>query len=457
MIINGYEHLPIEQRKKIVFLSDDPRLPSGVGNMTMEIIKGTCHHFNYFVVGAAVKHPDEGRLTDINEQLNKEVGIDDASVKILPFSGYGNPDLIRTLIKNENPDFILHFTDPRFWIWLYGMEHEIRQQIPILYYQYYASVDWFGCISKQTENIVHNVCKMKTLEPWQVTYIPHGINKEVYYPIVDNSSEDYRRMQEVKKTMFNDIDFEFILLYNSRNIRRKMTSDVILSYKAFCDTLPPERAAKCLLILHTNPIDDNGTDLPAVIEAVCPNYRVFISGSRISPQDMNILYNISDVVINLSSNEGWGLSTTEGLMAGVPMIATVTGGLQDQMRFEDENGDWIKFDTDFGSNHDGTYTKCGDWAFPVFPKTRSLMGSPLTPYIFDDRINWEDASTVIKRVYDLGTDERKSRGLLGRQWLLSEESGMNSNEMCRRFMYNIDEVIPSNWKPKNRFDIYKIV
>ena len=46
-----------------------------------------------------------------------------------------------------------------------------------------------------------------------------------------------------------------------------------------------------------------------------------------------ILYNSTDVQIQLTSNEGWGLSLTEAMLAGNPIIANVTGGMQDQMRF----------------------------------------------------------------------------------------------------------------------------
>jgi hypothetical protein len=53
---------------------------------------------------------------------------------------------------------------------------------------------------------------------------------------------------------------------------------------------------------------------------------------------MNLLYNATDGCALISSNEGWGLSLTDAMMCGKPIIATVTGGMQDQMRFEDEDG-----------------------------------------------------------------------------------------------------------------------
>ena len=41
-------------------------------------------------------------------------------------------DLLRSVMSHEKPDAILHYTDPRFWGWLYEMEHEIRQDTNIL-------------------------------------------------------------------------------------------------------------------------------------------------------------------------------------------------------------------------------------------------------------------------------------------------------------------------------------
>jgi hypothetical protein len=163
-------YLPKDQRKKILFLSDDMRVTSGVGVMSREIIEGTAHHFNWVQVGAGINHPEAGKIVDLSDAVNKEIGMEDSSVRIYPFNGYGDSRLIRYLIQTEKPDAILHFTDPRYWIWLYQMEHEIRQQIPIFYYaiwdnlplpmwnrEYYQSCDAIFGISKQSHNIHKHV------------------------------------------------------------------------------------------------------------------------------------------------------------------------------------------------------------------------------------------------------------------------------------------------------------
>lgn len=460
-------YIPKDKRKKIILLSDDLRMSSGVGTMSKEFVLGTCHRYNWFQVGAAINHPEQGKLADVSADVAKETGVPDPSVRVLPYSGYGDEMLIRHLIKIEKPDAILHYTDPRFWIWLYQMEHEIRQHIPILFYHvwdnlpyphynkaYYESCDWFGCISRQTENIVKNV--WTDVKDWQVDYIPHGINHRIFFPIDDTQPEYMKRMLEIKKQIFGEVEPEFVVLYNSRNIRRKLTSNVILAFHNFVQSLPEEKREKCTLILHTQPIDPNGTDLPAVASTLAPGTRIYFSSGKVESKDLNCLYNIADVTINMANAEGFGLGTAESVMAGTPIIATVTGGLQDQMRFLDADGNPVKFNKDWGSNSDGKVKNTnGEWAFPLFPTARSLTGSPLTPYIFDDYSDWQEATEVLKQVYQMSRDERKRRGKVGREWMLTIEAGMSAEEMSMRFIHGIDKTI-EKWEPRSRYSLYKI-
>ena len=45
-----------------------------------------------------------------------------------------------------------------------------------------------------------------------------------------------------------------------------------------------------------------------------------------------------------------------------------------------------------------------------YPTSRSIQGSPVTPYIWDDRCKPEDAADRIREVYDLGPEKRKELG-----------------------------------------------
>jgi len=460
-------YIPQAQRKKILFLCDDIRMHSGIATMAREIVIGTAHRYNWFTVGAAIKHPEQGKVIDVGEDTNTHSGITDSWVKILPLDGYGNPDLIRDLIKHEKPVALFFFTDPRYWIWLFQVENEFRRQLPFIYLNiwddlpaplynepYYESCDTLLAISKQTENINRIVLGDKAKDKI-IAYVPHGINEKIFFPVDVNHSE-YSKLQDIKKLLFGDKKYEYVVFYNARNIRRKCVSDLIVAYQIFVDGLTNEQASKCALVLHTQIVDDNGTDLIAVKDLICDDKaNIFFSNNRISSQELNLIYNIADVCVLPSSNEGWGLSLTEAMMCGKMIIANVTGGMQDQMRFVDEKDEWIKFDENFCSNHFGTYKKCGEWAIPVFPSNLSLVGSPPTPYIWDDRLDFRDLAKALKECFDLGKEERLRRGMSGHEWVISDEAMMSARWMCKNIIKYIDQTL-ENWKPRKSFELIKI-
>lgn len=454
-----------EDRKKILFIGDDIRFFSGIATVSREIVLGTSHVFNYVCIGGAIEHPEKNTRMDLSQSTNEIAGIPDASVILYPTSGYGTPALIRYLINLENPDAIVFITDPRYYDWLFRIEHEIRQKIPMIYINiwdcepaplynknFYRSCDTLLAISKQTE-ILNKVVLGEYADEKIIKYFPHGINHNAFFPIDKNDP----KLKEFKSKLLNNKDYEFVLLFNSRNIRRKSIPDTILSFRHFLEQLPKEKADKCCLVLHTHKIDDNGTDLPAVIELFLGERKdqVIFSNLGLNQDNMNLLYNSADATILVSSNEGWGLSLTESMMCGKMIIATVTGGMQDQMRFEDENGKWIEFDESFCTNHLGRYRKCGEWAVPVFPCGISIQGSPPTPYISDDRADFRDVTKAILEVYNLGQEERFRRGEAGRKWATSEEAKMTSDAMSNTFIETVTETIEV-FEPKKRYKIRKI-
>lgn len=441
--------------------------------MSKEIVTKTAHRFNWAQLGAAVQHPDQGKVFDMSDAVNQELGIDDAWVRVYPFSGYGNPEVIRHLLNLENPDGILHFTDPRFWIWLYDIEHEVRQHCPLFFYHiwddtpyprynenYYRSCDWIACISKQTYNIVkqvwHNGKDKNQVEPWQIKYIPHGVDSKLFKKLT--TEEELKIIAEKRKKLFGDAEVDFVMFWNNRNIRRKMMGDVLLAFQHFTHQLTKDEAARCRLVMHTQPIDDNGTDLPAVIRDVTPDIKVVFSTDRLDTAGLNVLYNIADITINLASNEGFGIGTLESLMAETPIIVNVTGGMQDQCGFVDDDGNYldpdIHYNTEFGTNAVKKYTKHGKWVKPVWPAQRALIGSPPTPYIFDDRADWKEAGEQILKWYKAGKEKRDKAGKAGRKWAI-EHAQMTAQQMADLFVEGMDEAL-GKWKKPPKVRLIKV-
>jgi glycosyltransferase involved in cell wall biosynthesis len=379
----------VEKKKfKIVTMSDHPLVSSGVGSQTKYIIEGLLRtgRYQFRSLGGAINH------ADYRPQKLQEYGDDWI---IFPTDGYGNETLMRDLLDVEKPDAIWFMTDPRFFVWLFNMSDEIRDRgIPLLYYHvwdnypvphynkdFYNSCDFIGCISKLTYDIV---CQLGMKD--KSAYIPHAVNADIFKPFTKEEIVA-RRAEALGKNKD-----KFVIFYNSRNARRKMTSDVVKVFKQFLDKVGQDKA---FLLMHTDPHDQEGADLFEVCKLLDLNpSQIAFSNQRVPPEQMAIFYNMADVTMNISNNEGFGLSVLESLSCGTPAIVNETGGLQDQIK--DENG------TEFGVS--------------VKPATRSLTGSQQIPYILDDRNSDEDLVNALLKMYNMTWEERKELGKKAREW-----------------------------------------
>jgi len=287
---SSFAYLPQNERKKILLICDDIRVHSGVATIAREIVLNTAQHFNWVNIGGAINHPEQGKRLDLSSDTNINTGLTDTSIILYPTNGYGDANLIRTLIKIENPDAIFLITDPRYFAWLFNIENEIRKKIPIVYLNiwddlpaphynkaFYESCDALLAISKQTKNINELVLRDKAKKKI-IKYVPHGLNHDIFKPLDKND----KKLIEFKKQLFKGKEFDFVLFFNSRNIRRKQIPDTMLAYRYFIDQLPIEQAKKCAFVLHTNIIDENGTNLEAIQELLLDGdqYNIFFSENR---------------------------------------------------------------------------------------------------------------------------------------------------------------------------------
>jgi glycosyltransferase involved in cell wall biosynthesis len=464
-------------KKRILLLSDDLRMNSGIATMSRQLVLDTVHMYDWVQIGGAITHPDKGKVFDLSQATNEMLKMKDAYVKVYPTDGYGNEQMLFSLIAQEKIDAILHFTDPRFWTWLYAVEKQVRAKMPLTYLNiwddipypmynrpFYESCDALFSISKQTMNInkwvmgedkVYTLPEAKASENPKaaihnktlIHYVPHGIDSELFKIL----PPDDQSVKDLRSKLFGGKDFKFVVFYNSRNVQRKRTSNIMLAFRAFCDNLTPEEAKECVLVLHTEVMCDAGTNLLAIKEAFCPDNNIVFSPVKLSPNEMCVLYNIADITVNASSNEGFGLSIAESIMCGTPVTVAATGGLQDQIGQVDDEGKPVEFDRDFGSNNIGRYKTHGVWADPIWPVTRMVQGSIPTPYIFDDITKWEDYTDSFMFWYLMGDEKRTKCGQIGRDWCLGE-GGLNSKNMGQQFIDSM-EFLFENWTTPDSFSI----
>jgi len=419
----------MKERMKILMLCDHPLVPSGVGTQAKYLIEGllSTNKYKFVVFGGAIKHPDYRPQKVAPDKFG------DGNWIIYPVDGYGDKQRLREALVNEKPDAILLFTDPRFFTWVWEMEDEVRQQCPILYWHvwdndpspafnaaYYESTDFVSTLSLKTFGLLQDL----EIQKEKFNYIPHAVSPEIFKPLSEQECKQFK-----VDNFGPHADKSFIAFWNNRNARRKMTGDVIASFAKFAEKVGKRNVA---LAMHTAVNDPEGQNIIEVAKKFGIDDNLIISESRVLPEVLNGFYNATDCTINIANNEGFGLSTLESMMAGSPIIAQMTGGLQFQL------GDWWQ---DLETFNDQDYlhevakrrysNKTGTWTgIPIFPSTRSCTGSQTVPYIFDDRVSHEDVSKALLKMFEMGRKNRREIGLNASVWA--------------RTNFNLDSMI-MNW------------
>ena len=395
---------------KILTLSDHPLSPSGVGTQTKYFCESLLKTGRYSIIslGGAIRH---------NNYNPVQVDPYGEDWKVIPVDNYGTQEMIRSVIRTEKIDLLWFMTDPRFWGWLWEIENEIRPFCPMVYHHvwdnfpapyfnrdFYLSNDHIVTISKVTHDIVKEVAPEVS-----ATYIPHSVDPTIFKPLSDSQIEETRKLslQEEDRS-------KVIFFWNNRNARRKQSGTLIWWFKEWLDK--EDLHDKACLIMHTEPKDPHGQDLEHIIEHLgLKDRQIMLSTQKMPTENLAQLYNMVDCTINISDAEGFGLATLESLSCGTPIIATMTGGLQEQVT----NGE-----TEFGVG--------------LIPRAKSVIGSQQVPYIYEDRVDKAQFHSALSKIYKIGKEERRRLGTLGREHL---EENYNFIKLQQKWVEVIDKII----------------
>ena len=118
---------------------------------------------------------------------------------------------------------------------------------PLYNKAFYEGCDLLMGISQQTKNINQLVLGDKAKDK-VLRYIPHGLDSNLFYPMTDDEFTT-NEFINFKKSIFGDKEFEYVVFFNSRNIRRKQVPDTLLAFRHFLDKLPKEEADKCAIFI----------------------------------------------------------------------------------------------------------------------------------------------------------------------------------------------------------------
>lgn len=385
-------------KKKILLLGDDLRATSGVGCQLRYLMTGLVQKGTWTVrqFGAALRHG------------NYEPASVHPDIIVKPIDGFGSPDLLRVTLAQEKPDAIVMMSDPRFYEWLFtGCEDVVHQVCPILWWNIwdarptpvfnrpiYEATDTLNCISDLTYEMLIEMFPADKF-PGKVNYIPHGLPKELFFPLSESARKGYKL-----SVLGKERENHFVCMWINRNAKRKRPNDVLESWKLFLDRLESECGHKnATLIMHTDPRDNEGPNLIYTAEALGISKDVVFSPDRLDFDKINILHNISDCCLNISFAEGFGLGTLESMYAGNPIIAIKTGGMTRQVI----------------NHNDGSENGI---ALPV--EIRSLVGSQGVPMIYEDLVSNKTTADALFRMSQMSESDRRALGAKAREYALSE-------------------------------------
>jgi len=182
--------------------------------------------------------------------------------------------------------------------------------------------------------------------------------------------------------------------------------------------------------MHTDPKDPHGQDLELIINhlGLDTDRQVLLSVQKIEKSDLAVMYNMVDCTINISDAEGFGLATLESLSCGTPIIANMTGGLQEQIRL--------------GSDLVG---------IPLIPESKAVIGSQDVPYIYEDRISEKQFVSALEKMFVMTREERREMGLNGREHVLKNYNFENFKKQWVDLMIKVHEE-EGSWETRKNYN-----
>lgn len=417
------------KKKKILMISDHPLSTSGVGVQSRYLIDGLLRtgKYQFRCLGAAIKH---GSYDIVNVPApNGEWNDGDWVIK--PINGFGDTNLIRFLIATEQPDALLLFTDPRFFPHIFDSEDEIHQVCPIAYWHVwdndpwpkyneyvYESIDLCNCHSHKTYSMIK---ENFTDDESYINFVPHAVPAEIFSPLPPDQIKA-AKIQMLGESRKND----FVGFWVNRNARRKMPGDVIDAWAQFLQMLESKYGHRdACLIMHTDPRDQEGPNLLQIVEHFDIMQNVAFSTDRVDFGKMSMLHNVADFTINVSCNEGFGLSTLEAMMCAKPIIGLKTGGITRQV-----------------VNHNTGEAN----GVAIEPEVRNLVGSQMVPYIYEDHVSNTTIANAIMEMYEMGEEKRKEIGQKALEYARTEFSIRNMVDKWDKTLSNTIE----NWRSRRK-------
>lgn len=302
-------------KKRLLIITDTPTLSTGLSRICREVSTRMSQEYEVAVAGW--------------HHMPLRTGFDFHIYPLRKGSG-DEHNQMQVILQDFLPDFILCIGD--VWDFSY-LTHIVPQYIDcvkpcktILW----VTVDgeWlepaYAEILRQFSNVAsfshYGVSVMKQFQPnREFSVIYPGIDHKTFYPYPD----DYKWGEE----NIVDVDNTFMALVVGQNCDRKNMPATLESFAEFC-----RDKSDTLLFMVTNPKESYGFDLWQIIKKLKLGPKCVIAKNvnprgGITDDKLNLLMNMSQIIVNTAIGEGLGMPLMEAQAAGcVPVVTNYAAG-----------------------------------------------------------------------------------------------------------------------------------
>jgi len=404
------------KKKRILYHSDSPLSKTGFGTVSNHILKALVATGKYEIDVIGINH-------QVPWYDQKQY-----PYKIYPAS-FGGDDLglglARDLLKTGGFDIYFAVNDPDVHLLLSDVIKTYQPQIgyktlmymPIdtdiplpVHKQAIELADYPVLYTRESKD---NLKRKFGTSINKATYINHGCDTDTFKPVSDKVRKAFR------KQSFDCDDDTFLVVCVNRNQWRKDFARLMLGFLLFWKSHP-----KAKLYFHANP-KDRGGDLLQQLFGICyllelaPEDilgKVVLLGNdkttTVSKKTLNMVYNSADLFVSTTQGEGWGLTTTEAMSAGVPVLIS----------------DNTTASTIVGKEERGYLIPCGtDYNLFVMPYGESELIRPI--------VDVNKLSEKLEYIYT-HRQEAKKKAEKALEWC----RGLNWEVQAQKFINIIEEI-----------------
>lgn len=301
----------MENKPKVLWISDLVT-PTGFARVSHSIIENLLD--KYDVVGLGVNYRGDPH--------NYNFPIYPAALGGRVFG----EDRLASILNNTKFDILFILNDS--WIvnnYLDYIKKNVKTALPkiVVYFPVDSlnhDKDWYSNFDIVSRAVTYTefgrtvVNEPKCMEDLKLDIIPHGVNQEVFYKKYTNRKDAKKAVVGKQKSQDS-----FIFLSANRNQPRKRLDITLEGFKIFA-----EGKDDVLLHMHCG-VRDAHIDIAKLAQRLDIDSKLILTNlhggvQSIPDAALNDIYNASDVGLNTSMGEGWGLTSVEHAMTGAPQI-----------------------------------------------------------------------------------------------------------------------------------------